>query len=142
MFWDPQLYNGRCVGIEAIQLRIISQPVKSLTKHNFTVKYNWNGGPWTALYNNVWGIYNNVFLCCTMSTLTRAKRFDMWYGSVVKDRPKHWQARWLWASSSNALIQMFSSQHITEISITESNFTIFCLLPYIVIFMSMSSDNS
>ena len=86
MFWDPQLYKGQCVGIAAIQLHMISQPVKSLTKCNFTVKYNWNGGPWTAFNNNVWGIYNNVFLCCTMSTLTRVKVFDMSYGSVVKDR--------------------------------------------------------
>ena len=45
MFWDPQLYKGQCVGIEAMQSCVILQPVKSLTKHNFTVMYNWNGGP-------------------------------------------------------------------------------------------------
>ena len=39
MFWDPQLYKGQCVGIEAIQSHMISQPVKSLTKRNSTVKY-------------------------------------------------------------------------------------------------------
>ena len=46
-------------GIEAMQSHMISQPVKSLMKYNFTIiyqVYNWNGGPWRTSYNNVWAI--------------------------------------------------------------------------------------
>ena len=37
----------------------------------------------------------------TMSALTGAKAFDMWYSSMVKDRADCWQACWQWPSSSD-----------------------------------------
>ena len=37
----------------------------------------------------------------TMSALTGAKAFDMWYSSMVKDGADSWQACWQWPSSSD-----------------------------------------
>ena len=65
-------------------------------------------------------------------------------GAAGTGRAKRWHARRQWASSGDTLLSNHhgcSVANIAKISVTESDFTYFCSLPYIIINTRISSDN-